>query len=33
MSNDVTVAFQVIGDGSIDLISALGSLTHLDVHL
>jgi class 3 adenylate cyclase len=31
-SHDVTVAFQVVGDGDVDLISALGSVTHLEVN-
>jgi hypothetical protein len=31
MANNVTIAYQVVGEGEVDLIVALGSVTHLDV--
>jgi len=31
-SQGVTVAYQVVGDGDVDLIAALGIITHLDVN-
>ena len=30
-ANGVTIAYQVVGEGDVDLIAALGSFTHLDV--
>jgi class 3 adenylate cyclase len=30
-ASNVTIAYQVVGDGDVDLIAALGSVTHLDV--
>ena len=31
-SDDVTVAYQVVGSGDVDLIAALGIVTHLEVN-
>lgn len=30
-NNDVSIAYQVVGDGEVDLMSALGSVTHLEI--
>ncbi|HXW34955.1 MAG TPA: adenylate/guanylate cyclase domain-containing protein [Acidimicrobiales bacterium] len=30
-NNDVSIAYQVVGEGEVDLITALGSITHLEV--
>lgn len=30
-SDGVSIAYQVVGDGPVDLITALGSVTHLEV--